>query len=544
MIFQFTRKEVIKVVQATLRSYSKHYQNPEIPVITVPKKMLQQIQKVKQKQLKKKVEFMKLKNSPVVIECKRPEFNHHLGQKYSEFNPKVLASHGWTHYKSAGDKFTIDFKESNPSVDLEDSETTFSDLKINDHVVSNLQKMNIETPTNIQSMVIPAIFEGEHIICAAETGSGKTLAYLLPILEIINRQLQGMEDTTQLENAAPHCIILVPTTELLFQIVKVGEELTKGSDILISATCSTSRRKRKDKKKRIDILVTTAGNLKRMLSKGTLKKSRLQQLVIDEADTLLDSSFKNDVIYVIRKIGVHTGSPTGDKTYLYVSSGLQVILASATFPTGLDKSIGSVLPVESFKQITTRNLHRIMAHVPQTFIRMKSSLKQVEIVKIAITNTSQKIPTLIFCNRSEAVFWLERLLQENNVPCLVMNSVMHHTKRKESFEKFQNGECDILVCTDVGSRGVDTLRATQVINFDFPNAVSDYIHRAGRVGRVGSAKNCKVISFVTHKWEVNLLWNIEIAARKSQKIDNVDADIKKMIDNVVLKKYGVKEELL
>ncbi|KAJ8308375.1 hypothetical protein KUTeg_013249 [Tegillarca granosa] len=329
MIFQFTRKEVIKVVQATLRSYSRHYQNPEIPVITVPKKMLQQIQKVKQKQLKKKVEFMKLKNSPVVIECKRPEFNHHLGQKYSEFNPKVLASHGWTHYKSAGDKFTIDFKESNPSVDLEDSETTFSDLKINDHVVSNLQKMNIETPTNIQSMVIPAIFEGEHIICAAET--------------------------------------------------------------------------------------------------GTLKKSRLQQLVIDEADTLLDSSFKNDVIYVIRKIGVHTGSPTGDKTYLYVSSGLQVILASATFPTGLDKSIGSVLP-----------------------------------------------------------------------------------KRKESFEKFQNGECDILVCTDVGSRGVDTLRATQVINFDFPNAVSDYIHRAGRVGRVGSAKNCKVISFVTHKWEVNLLWNIEV----------------------------------
>lgn len=536
MLLQFTKKQVIKVVQASIRSYTS--QNNAVPVISVPHRMIKQIQKVKQKQLKKKVEIMR-KKTPVVIQCHRQEFNHHLGQTYSEFNPRVLASHGWTHYKSAGDKFTIDFKQTNPSLDREDSGISFSDLELSDQLVLNLQKMNIETPTNIQRMVIPEIFEGEHVICAAETGSGKTLAYLLPIVELINRQLQGIEDTSTLTNAAPHCVILVPTVELIYQIVKVGEELTDQCNILVSDSLTG---RSQDKQKRVDILVTTAGHLKTLLNRGAIKHSRLQQLVIDEADTLLDTSFKNDVIYVIKKTGVHTGSPTGDKTY--VSTGLQVILASATFPTGLDKSIGSVLPVETFKQVTTGNLHRIMSHVPQTFLRLKSSLKEVEIVKIAKTNTSKRIPTLIFCNHGNAVFWLEGILQENNVPCLVMNSMMQHTRRQESFEQFQNGDCDILVCTDVASRGVDTLRATQVINFDFPNAVSDYIHRAGRVGRVGSAKNCKIISFVTHKWEVKLLWNIETAARKSQEMTNVDADIKKKIDRMVLKKYGVQQDLL
>merc|ERR1711988_517243 len=122
-------------------------------------------------------------------------------------------------------------------------------------------------------------------------------------------------------------------------------------------------------------------------------------------------------------------------------------------------------------------------------------------------------------------------MDDNSLPHVLFHCNMPHEIRAGRFEKFQNGEVDIVVCTDGASRGLDTVRAQHVINYDFPAFISDYIHRVGRVGRVGSIGTSFALSYVTHKWDVDLLWKIETSIRKSQELYNVNANIKRKLTN-------------
>ncbi|KAL5008138.1 hypothetical protein ScPMuIL_013719 [Solemya velum] len=277
-------------------------------------------------------------------------------------------------------------------------------------LLAGLKDMKIETPTNIQRRAIPEILRGNNVICAAETGSGKTLAYLLPLMELVQRQHRlGLA----LPPKSPKAVILVPARELVDQIV-VTDGLSPfcfHSVTYFVATSSSFFDSFYLKGKHLDLLVSTPAVLGKILQSGEVSPSNLQHIVLDEADTLLDDSFNTEIKHILRRICAQGGAPTGNE--VFVTTGIQVALVSATLPRSLDTTIGDLIPVDTFTRVTTDSLHHLMPHVRQTFFRLLSSQKTEEVVKQAKKSASGRVPTMIFCNKSSTCTWLGHVLQEN-----------------------------------------------------------------------------------------------------------------------------------
>lgn len=475
--------------------------------------------------------------SPLVISCKRQTYNHHRGQTYQDFNPAMLASYGWKSRKSAGDYFTLTSHDKNPA--LLSEEKSFFDLGLDEDVLAAVEKLGLETPTSIQNVAVPSILRGNHTLCAAETGSGKTLAYLLPVLDmVIRRKRAGLTETA---DNAPSVIILTPSRELTDQVMGVARLLQAYIDFIPHSICGgrgTKGRLAWPDRRSVDVLITTPGILHKLLIAGHIKASGLQQVVLDEADTLLDDSFMDTLDRIFQRLQIPAMSTTRAPPEMSSASaghspfvqGVQFVLVSATMPRGLQNNMGLYVPVDSLHKMTTSGLHFIMPHVPQKFIRLLASQKPEEVLKLAQERgKGGEWGTIIFCNSSASCFFLHHVLQEHGLFPAIINGHMTEKCRRGVFEKFQEGRHKLLVATDIASRGLDTINVQHVINYDFPNFVSDYIHRAGRVGRVGSKSSSHVTSFVSHKWEVETLWHIEMAARKSIALHNVNANIKRKL---------------
>ncbi|XP_060079544.1 probable ATP-dependent RNA helicase DDX28 [Ylistrum balloti] len=514
----------------------------EIPRITTPHKVKVQFEKKEKKILRKKAIQAKVnmsnRKSSLLINCKRPQYNHHRGQTYSEFNPKMLASHGWNNYKSIGDHFTIKAHGQNPALQIVDETVQrFEDYDLNEHLLEQVEKLDFEYPTKIQRYTFNAVLQGQNVICAAETGSGKTLAYLLPVMELVFRMQSFESDKGTLPNS-PRAIVVLPSLELATQVMDVASKFAEACDInvkLLSGKGITSQNIKYLGKEDMDIVISTPMTLLKFFKSGKLSGANCQHLILDEADTLLDDSFSD----VIKKVMQHlqiivSDGLTEDQVNMHST---QLLLVSATMPRYLETVLGNHIEIESFKKIKTDSLHRLMPHVPQTFVRLHHEQKADEILNITKENLTNNIPTMIFCNKSDTCFWLHKLLVEHGIHNIVLNAQMDGKLRRNRFSNFQNEAANIFVCTDICSRGLDTLRVQQVINFDLPQFVSDYIHRAGRVGRVGAEDNGRVVSFVTQRWDVKLVWNIETAARKSAQLENVNANIKKKITSIVRRKF-------
>ena len=244
----------------------------------------------------------------------------------------------------------------------------------------------------------------------------------------------------------------------------------------------------------------------------------IKHVVLDEADTLLDDSFNQDVMDLFQQIRIKSSE----------SSGCQVVLVSATIPQDLENAIGDYLDLESLEKITTNKVHEMPSHVTNRFLRLRKEDREPALLKIVTQEIEKERPVMIFSNRSPMSNWIAGFLQENSVPCLRLNKSLGPYERQEQFEKFQRGDYDVISCTDLGSRGLDTTRVRHVINFECPHQVANYLHRAGRTGRVGSHAGCKVTSFVVFKPDVALVQNLERSVRLSKPLENVDGNIKRI----------------
>ncbi|ESO83489.1 hypothetical protein LOTGIDRAFT_133165, partial [Lottia gigantea] len=388
----------------------------------------------------------------------------------------------------------------------------------------------------LQFESIRKILKGDQVMISAETGSGKTLAYLVPLLEKI-KQFTEKFDRKKVFNS-PIAIVILPSLELADQVGNVLDSLKDytGLKHCVEASQSKTRRKKIFDEEYIDILVGTPGMIARKLYHQEIHYTYLQHIVLDEADTLLDDSFSHLIIKILNKLQVSHGEVVEDNNVGYLQSGAQFIVVSATLPRNLQSTIQKYLPVDDMTKVTTPHLHKIMPHVQQKFIRVKSSDKLGRIIFLILLLKKKKKPSMVFCNKGETAYWLQKTFKEQNMNCLLLSGGVSDRERYGQFELFQQGKEDILVCTDIASRGLDTSRVEHVINFDFPCFMSDYIHRAGRVGRVGSYQPGFITSFVTHKWDVDLLWKIETAVRKQSELHNVNANIKRKLEGVAEKR--------
>lgn len=351
----------------------------------------------------------------------------------------------------------------------------------------------------------------------------------MPIIERLIREKSQEESRRQFNT--PLSLILTPGRELAEQIAKVAEELTEGLDINVKVVTGghTKRKMLNPSFEDIDILVGSMGAVSKLTTTGIFRMTNVKHVVIDEADTMLDDGFNEKLCYYLRRFRFH--------------SDTQLILASATMPTNVDDALQDIVDPVIIKRVVSDDLHKILPYVTQKFLRMNKSGRQENLLRIVKSELEKKRPVIVFANKSATCDHVSMFLNDHGIECLNVNGDMLMQIREGRFARFQNGEVNVLSTTDCIGRGLNTVRARHIINFDFPLHVSDYIHRCGRIGRLGSNLNCCITNFISSLRELDLVRKIEMSARTNAELENVDANIRRIISTKIEKELHKFEEM-
>uniref|UniRef100_A0A8C4U102 RNA helicase n=1 Tax=Falco tinnunculus TaxID=100819 RepID=A0A8C4U102_FALTI len=375
-----------------------------------------------------------------------------------------------------------------PPADAEREGPSFAEMGLAPALLAGLEGLSVCRPTAVQRLAIPALRRGRSALCAAETGSGKTLGL-----------------------ASPRGLVVLPSRELAAQVGAVTAALCRPAELQVrgltgGGAAGGLRRQLRAPPPGVAVLLGTPGALWRALRMRFLALGRLRWMVLDEVDALMmDDTF----VEPLEEILAHAP------------------LAAATFPTGLSQTLGKFTDVSQFVTLATQSLHRLPSHVLQKFVRLKGQDKLPELLQLLKDHPASGGAVLIFCNSASTVNWLGYVLDDHKIKHLRLQGQMLAAARAGIFASFQKGDVSVLVCTDLASRGLDTSSVQLVVNYDFPNTLQDYLHRVGRVGRVGSKASGTVVSFVTHRWDVDLVRKIETAARKRRGLPGMDSSVNK-----------------
>nr|XP_033797312.1 probable ATP-dependent RNA helicase DDX28 [Geotrypetes seraphini] len=509
-----------------------------LPVIRIPRLLQLRAEQAGARGRKKLERVSVPRAGKLLIVCKRPEFNQHCRHTVAKVQQPALASQGWKHRQSFGDHFLINNtwerapflpepaeqapdQEQTTDQERQQESVTFQELGLLPELVEALKTTGITHPTTVQQQIIPYLLRGKNVLGVAETGSGKTLSYLLPLLQRLMIERKRVDEGT-----GPRGLVLVPSRELSDQVKTVAEGL--GHHLGLSATVVGGGRGMYKAEKVFkgcrDILVATPGVLWKGLRRNMIHLGSLRYFVVDEADTLFDETFIELVEDILLEATI--ASSSSDHNDFDIQAQLAVI--GATFPKGVGDLLSKVTDLSSITTVKSKRLHFLMPHIKQKFLKVKGANKLAELLQIIKEQATEKQASgiLVFCNSSSTVNWLGYILDDHNIKHLRLQGQMPAAVRAGIFNTFQKGLVDVLVCTDIASRGLDSRRVKVVVNYDFPPTLQDYIHRAGRVGRVGSKAHCSVISFVTHLWDVELVQKIEVAARKRTSLPGMETSIK------------------
>lgn len=341
---------------------------------------------------------------------------------------------------------------------------SFIDLQFDLELIQALAEQELTTPTPIQQQAVPLIMDAKDILASAPTGTGKTLAFVLPALQHI---LDKQESSS-----APRVVILSPTRELARQTLQVIQQMTEfteiRSDIIVGGVPYGMQEKLLSEP--LDILVATPGRLIEMDEKGWLDLSIVQQLIIDEADRMLDMGFIDD----IRKIADLTPK---DRQTLLFSATLEGDKVQALADDLLNEDAAVTVEIENPRGVT-KNIQQVVYRADND--DHKAALLQ----RILKSEGVQKV--LIFvASRSQVDPWVNKV-RSFNIMCDGLHGEMPQGLRNERMKKLRKGRVQMLVATDVAARGLDLADISHVVNLHLPKRADTYVHRAGRAGRDGS----------------------------------------------------------
>ncbi|XP_051967762.1 probable ATP-dependent RNA helicase DDX28 [Xyrauchen texanus] len=502
-------------------------------VIRIPRRMQEQIENIKQMRSKKFDRLPTAKPGRLLIKSKNPQQNQSVAHTLGKFEQPILTSKGWKRNEALGDYFTINSTQSAPPfMGKQESEgddrttplKTFDCFNISPELVEYLHSQKIIHPTTVQMQTIPKILRGRNVLCAAETGSGKTLTYLLPIIHKLQAEKQEEQITDSVRKI--HAVVVVPSRELAEQVTSVARSIGQRFGLVVKVAGGgrgVGNIKVAFSHGQPDVLVSTPGALLKALWKRFVSLRELNFLVIDEADTMFDVSFAG----MLENILSHAQVASRLSETFGLTRKAQLILVGATFPGGVGEVLSKVTDLGSMVTVKSQMLHYLMPHIKQTFLRVKGADKILELHQALKKAEQEHKGVLVFCNSASTVNWLGYLLDEMGVGHTRLQGEMPGAMREGIFRNFQRGDVDVLICTDIASRGLDTQRVGLVVNYDFPESHMDYIHRAGRVGRAGGASGGEVLSFVTHPWDVELVQRIETAARRRMPLPGMESEIQK-----------------
>ncbi|XP_077276235.1 putative ATP-dependent RNA helicase Dbp21E2 [Temnothorax americanus] len=463
------------------------------------------------------------RQTPIIV-GRRKELNFYEGQTYRKYELIPLISKGWHHYKSKGDHFFVypltnvkdeSFGDESVKDEAEEAYDSFEHFGLNPQLIDILKRYSITKPLKIQKIGIPKIISGANTVIAAETGCGKTFTYLLPLIDEVLR----WKELTGHRNNAPLGLIVTPSRELAFQI---GLEAKKICQYLGIRTKTITGGKTKKimldpPMEEVDIIIASFGVISKLTTTRIYKLNMVRHLVLDEADALFHETFEDQLRVFLRRLPLGFVQNVEDNK-LPISA--QFTLASATMPSRMAEVLEDIINVQSLQYVTSDKLHHIL--VPQKFIRVGPSDKPTELLKYIKPKVANKEQVIIFNNNNSTCNWVSMFLNNSNIPTVRLNGDMQLYDRQNKYASFKSGKFRVLCTTNAGSRGLDTVTVRHVLNYEFPTATADYIHRCGRTGRVGSVKDCRVDSFISTPNEIAVVQKIERAVRKMKPIPIFD----------------------
>lgn len=340
---------------------------------------------------------------------------------------------------------------------------SFEELNLNAKLLQAIHTAGFTTPTEIQRAAIPLILSGSDIMASAQTGTGKTAAFVLPALERLTAP-------SKREGRGPRVLVLTPTRELAMQVNDNVRTLGRfcrftTGNIVGGMPYPPQIRLLKEA---VDLLVATPGRLMDHMEQGRVDFSRLEVLVLDEADRMLDMGF----VDAVKKIAGAT--PKTRQTLLFSATleGRVLAVAKALLrdPARVQLAHNSerhaLIAQRVYQADDAAHKHRLLSHC---------------LVSEAPTQA------VIFTATKRGADKLSKLLSSQGHPSAALHGNMNQSQRKRTVERMRRGEFRLLVATDVAARGLDIKGISHVINFDLPTVAEDYIHRVGRTGRAGAS---------------------------------------------------------
>ncbi len=348
--------------------------------------------------------------------------------------------------------------------------------------------MGYVNPTPIQLRAIPLIMAGQDVIGSAQTGTGKTAAFALPILSRIGPHGPG-----------PRVLILEPTRELAAQVETAFRDLARFTGLMIAVLYGgVGYGKQNDALKNgVDIVVATPGRLLDHMQRGTLRLDKVQYLVLDEADRMLDMGFLPDVRRVVERC------PRQRHTSLF----------SATVPPQIETLIRWAMRNPQIVEIGAR---RSPAETVSHAVYPVADGQKSELLLALLKHTNFDA-AIVFCRTKHRADRVARTLKQHNHAVAVLHSNRTQREREQALRGFRDGRFDILVATDIAARGLDIADVSHVINYDVPQHPEDYVHRIGRTGRAqatGDAFTLMVAEDRTHVTSIERFIDRKIERKK------------------------------
>jgi len=334
--------------------------------------------------------------------------------------------------------------------------TTFADLGVSPAVARALTKRGIESPFPIQKLVIEDVFDGEDVLVQSPTGSGKTLAFGLPLV-----------DRVAADSRRPAALILAPTRELARQIVDELDAIARARALKVAVVYGgVGIQPQIRGASKAHILVATPGRLEDLLERRALTLNHVRTLVLDEADRMLDMGFK----------------PAVDRIVRLIPKDRQTLFFSATLEGAAGKLAATYTHnPRSHVHTPKRELDAAIAH---RFVQAESQAAKVDLL-VGELKRDRGSRTLVFVRTKRGADRLVKKLKTKGVHALAMHGDKTQSQRQKALARFDRGDIDVLVATDVAARGIDVPDISHVINFDAPEDADAYTHRIGRTGRAG-----------------------------------------------------------
>jgi ATP-dependent RNA helicase RhlE len=336
---------------------------------------------------------------------------------------------------------------------------TFDELGLSEDIMASVSDLGYSTPTPVQEQAIPLVIAGRDVVGAAQTGTGKTAAFTLPMMQRIGRSKSG----------APLALVVTPTRELAMQIDGVANTVGKrtGQRVVTIVGGVKYEPQLKRLKDGVEVLVATPGRLIDLHDRKAIDLSKVQVLVLDEADRMLDMGFWPSVRRILG----------------YLPKERQNLLFSATMSDDVTRIVQSMLHEPASVEIAIKGT--TAEGIDQAIMPVEHSQKPELLAELLREKGADKV--LVFTKTKSRADLVETILGRAGFRVSVMHADRSQQQRIRALDEFSSGKLDVLVATDIIARGIDISDITHVVNYDVPENPEDYVHRIGRTARAGAS---------------------------------------------------------